>query len=110
MKNGIFFSATLKKKKTGKARSQDSAKFYIKSRSAGKGQTPQVERGSNGIQVCLAEPNFYMFEGGMDSLSPPELTSLGYCGGLHEPYKERKPICSKPRSLGERFESPAVSL
>lgn len=25
----------------------------------------------------------FMFEGRMDSVSPPELTGLGYCGGLH---------------------------
>lgn len=41
----------------------------------------------------------------MGSLSAPELASLGYCIGVHKPYKERKLICSHPRSPHGRFES-----
>lgn len=31
----------------------------------------------------------FMFEGRMDSVSPPELTGLGYCGGLHTKKENR---------------------
>lgn len=41
----------------------------------------------------------------MGSLPAPELASLGYCIGVHKPYKERKLICSHPRSPRGRFES-----